>query len=112
MASVTVAHNPKLTLENATEAFKEHFGDKYEVAETSESGQLRRIVMKQSKWTGVQVHLVQTRDKTMFGFQGFMPPSPLQMLFGGLIAVLFLRQSWKLMEEEVETFIQNAAAFK
>ena len=112
MASVTVAHRPELTVENATEAFEEHFKDKYEVDGTSTIGQLQRILITKSKWTGVQINLMQTRDKTSFGFRGFMPSWVSRIPLAGQIVTLFLKSSWKEMEDEVGTFIENAAAFK
>ena len=112
MATVTVAHHPELTVENAAEVFKEHFGDKYQVDATSTLGRLERIVIKKSGWTAVYVTLTQASGKTSFVFGGFMPSMVSRVPFAGLIEVLFLRPSWKQMEEEVGTFIENAAAFK
>ena len=111
MATVTVAHHPDLTLENATEVFKEHFGDKYEVSQTDSLGGLRRIVLEKSQWTAAYVSLAQATGKTSFVFGGFMPSWVSRIPIVGLIVTLFLRTSWKEIEEEVETFIKGAAAF-
>ena len=111
MATVTIAHHPELTAESAEEAFKSHFAGKYEVYKPwMIIG--ADFVVKKSGWTGVAVKLRHGRENTSFRFGGTVPSMTSRMLFGGLIAILFLRPSWKAMEEEVRVFIENAADFK
>lgn len=119
MAKVTVAHKPELTAEGAMEVFRSHFAGKYDVYKMSGLGRLgqgltrtRDFVVKKSGWTGVGVGLEQEPNATTFVFTPFMPSPIFTVLLGGLISYLFLRPSWKALEEEVGSFIENAAAFK
>ena len=110
MATITIGHHPELTAERALEVFSSHFADKYEVYMTKLLG--RDFAMKKSGWTAVGVKLRQDKEETKFVFTAFMPSMIFQLLFGGLIAMLFLRPSWKALEEEVRVFIENAADFR
>ena len=115
MATVTVAHHPDLTLDRAMGVFKSHFFGKYDVYESSTFGRLRRVVVKKNAMTGVIVNLKQEPDTTTFVFAAFIPSVLMRGLFGLiglLIALLFLRPTWKAMEEEVRVFIENAADFR
>ena len=131
MAVIKTAHHPELTPERVIRVFDGHFAGKYEVYKTRRSGKSRRwdatirfsgayktrfagrdFVVKKSDWTGVGVKLKQDSEGTSFVFSGLMPNIILNMLVGGLIAVLFLRPRWKALEEEVRVFIENAAEFR
>ena len=110
MAVIKTAHHPELTPERVIRVFDGHFAGKYEVYKTRFAG--RDFVVKKSDWTGVGVKLKQDSEGTSFVFSGLMPNIILNMLVGGLIAVLFLRPRWKALEEEVRVFIENAAEFR
>ncbi len=112
MATITVAHKPDLTAERAMDAFRTHFADKYKVYETRFWKRGRDFIVEKSGWTGVGIKLKQESDATTFVFTPIMPSMILQLSFGGLIAMLFLRPGHKAMEDEVRTFIDNAAAFR
>ena len=108
MAVVQIAHRPELTVKEAMEVFTGHFGGKYRI----QWGGGREFVMKKTAWTGVRVVLDQRRDTTGFVVDGVVPSAFLTVMFGGLIAMLFLRRGWKAMEQEALDFIRNAAEFK
>ncbi len=110
MAVVKVAHRPNLTPERAMFAFNRHFHQDYEIRKTGIL--LRDFLVKKNAWTGVGVKLQQDVDGTSFVFTAVLPNIILNMLFGGLIAHLLLRPSWKALETEVLVFIENAADFK
>lgn len=110
MATVTVAHHPELTVEGAMEVFRSHFAGRYDVYKTAFLK--RDFVVKKSGWTGVGVKLQQEANATTFVFTPLMPSMILQLLAGGLISYLFLRPSWKALEDEVRSFIENAADFR
>lgn len=110
MAVVTVPHKPALTAQEAEKVFRSHFGGKYDVYKTSFLG--RDFVVKKSGWTGVGVKLKQESARTDLVFTPLMPNALFNLLFGSLIAMLFLRPSWKALEDEVRVFIENAVDFR
>lgn len=121
MAVVTVAHHPELTAEDAMELFRTHFAGKYEVYEArpttpgiTPAG--RDFIVKKSGWTAVGVALRHEPNATVFLFTPFMPSTlfylPFHLLLAGWIVRLPLRPSWKAMEKEVGSFIENAPEFK
>lgn len=115
MATVTIAHHPELTVDRALGVFMSHFHGKYDVYESSAFGRLRRIVVKKNAMTAVAVNLKQEPETTTFVFGAFIPSGLMRGLFGligVLIALLFLRPTWKAMEAEVRVFIENAADFR
>lgn len=110
MAKVTVAYHPELTAERATEVFRSHFAGKYDVYKTRLWPM--NLVVKKSGWTAVGVRLKQERYATTFFFTSFMPSPVLFLLLSGIpIHYLFLRRTWKAMEEEVRSFIERASEF-
>ena len=110
MAKVDVGHHPELTVDQAIQLFRNHFGTKYEVYPTK---LLRRdLVVKRSGWTAVGVKLEQQQNSTSFVFTAFIPSVLLQLFFGSLVAILILRSTWKNMEAEVQSFIEGASEFK
>ena len=110
MAIVEVGYHPDLTTERAMEVFRAHFAPQYQVQKSNLLS--RDFVVQKSGWTGVGVKLEQKAGSTSFVFTAFLPSFMLQMLVGNLIAMLILRPSWKGMEQEVRTFIENAKEFK
>ena len=110
MAIVRVAHRPNLTPERAMFAFERNFHSKYKIYKSGVM--LRDFVVRKNSWTGVGVQLKQGDDETHFVFTAMMPSIILNILFGGLIAFLFLRPSWKALENDVREFIETAADFK
>ena len=72
----------------------------------------RDFIVKKGGWAGVGVRLKQEKTGTSFVFTGLIPNVLLQVLFGGLVAYLFLRPSWKAMESEVAAFIETAPEFQ
>ncbi|PKB72489.1 MAG: hypothetical protein BZY87_00100 [SAR202 cluster bacterium Io17-Chloro-G6] len=110
MAIVRVAHRPNLSPERAMYAFNRNFHREYKIYK---SGVLMRdFVVKKNAWTGVGVKLKQEDNGTSFVFTAMMPSIILNILFGGVIAFLFLRPSWRAMERDVGAFIESAADFK
>jgi len=112
MAKVTVAHHPELTVETAMEVFRTHFGERYDVYSTKPLVGPTAIVVKKSGRTAVRVILKQGQNDTTFVLFPFAPSAIFNLLFMGLITVLFLRPSWKAMEDEVRLFIENASEFR
>lgn len=110
MPQVTVVHRPELTFERALGAFRDHFDGKYRVGTASLLG-VRRIVVDKSDWVGVTIDLRQETGSTSFSLRGYIPSSLYSWLFGGLIAIMFLRKSWREMEREVTAFIEAAPDF-
>jgi hypothetical protein len=110
MATMPIGYLPELTKEQAREIFAQGFAGKYEIINTPV---LRRdFVVKKSGWAGVGVKLQQDSDKTTFVYTGMMPNFLLQALFGGLASYMFLRKSWRAMEQEVAEFIATAPEFR
>lgn len=110
MATVSIGYLPELTKEQAREIFAQGFAGKYEITDTPA---LRRdFVVKKSGWAGVGVRLQQEKDKTTFVYTAMMPNLLLQAIFGGLASYLFLRSSWKALEQEVAEFIAQAPEFR
>lgn len=122
MATVTIAHHPELTPSGVMEIFRSHFADKYEISEAPWysrwliEGASRDFFVKKNSWVGVGVLLNQQDDGTSFVFTGIMPTAfgtITAVLMGGyLIAYLFVRPRWREMEADIQTFMENAAAFK
>jgi len=106
MAEIVVAHRPDLTVERAVEVFRSHFGETYEVYNTSIWG--RDFVVKKNGRTAVGIRLKQ-QDKTSFIFTAFTPSFLFKMMFSGLLSYLILRPGWKAIEGEVAHFIRNSA---
>ena len=110
MAVVKIAHRPNLTPERAMFAFERHFHQHYKVHKSGVM--LRDFVVRKNSWTGVGIKLQQEADGTSFVFTAMMPSVILNIFFGGVIAFLFLRPSWKALEDDVREFIETAADFK
>lgn len=124
MAEVFVAHNPKLIGETAMQVFETHFGDRYVVhlptfMQRAFAGKPDFVVRK-SAWAAVGVWLKQKDNTTSFVFfTGVTPSAVVLGVFAGgvgvlityLLAWMVLRSSWKAMEEEVRSFIENAPEF-
>ncbi len=110
MAIVRVAHRPNLTPERAMFAFERHFHREYKIYKSGVL--LRDFVVRKNSWTGVGVQLKQADNETSFVFTAMMPSIILNILFGGLIAFLFLRPSWRALENDVREFIETAADFR
>ena len=110
MAKVTVRYHPELTVEGAVEVFRSHFAGKYHVYKTRLWPM--NFVVKKSAWTAVGLRLKHEPYVTTFFFVSFMP-SPIFFFFLSGIPIhhLFLRRSWKAMEEEVRSLIENAGQF-
>ena len=120
MATVTVAHKPELTVEDAAEVFSRHFTERYEV-------QLKRIpgrfVVRKSRWIALNVSLVQREDSTSFMFTGKIPlafyvlvglgffMSMIGALVAGVIGWILLRRNWRVMEDEVTSLLLSASEF-
>lgn len=110
MPEITVAHRPELTLDRALGAFRDEFGDRYEVREARLLG-IRRITVNKTSWVGVTVDLRHTRDRTIFSYRGYIPSTVYNLLLGGFIAMMILRSRWRELENEVRAFIEAAPAF-
>lgn len=107
MATINVSK--PATADQAMEAFQRHFSN-YTVYPTKIL--TRDFIVKKSNWTGVGVKVKQENSGTEFVFTPLIPNFMFQAMFGGLIAYLFLRSSWKAAEQEVADFIQSASEFK
>jgi len=119
VASVTIAHHPELTAEDLVAIFQKQFGGKYEIIPTPRQP-LFDLIVRRSAWTGIFVHLKQTRDKTKLVFWG-NPPSAWArlivvfsvfasfLLFGLVFWQLLV---WKEMTDEVRAFIETADQFR
>ncbi len=110
MAVVKIAHRPNLTPERAMFAFNRRFQQEYKIHKSGVM--LRDFVVRKNSWTGVGIQLKQEDDSTSFVFTAMMPSIILNILFGGVIAFLFLRPSWRALENDVREFIETAADFK
>ena len=110
MAKITIAHHPELTVDGAIEVFRDHFAGKYEVRKTRDI--LSDFELQKSAGTGVKLKLRQDRDGTRFTYTASVPSFLLRLFFVNLTGWLFLRSSWKELEEEVGAFIENAPEFK
>ena len=118
---VELRHNPELTVEQAMEIFRTHFGAKYEVYRIK----VRRglFMVKKSAWTGVRVTLVQTKEATHFNLGSDMPSVALRILMffcvliPGLWPALFVflyiwnQRCVKPLQNEVKQFITAAPDF-
>jgi radical SAM superfamily enzyme YgiQ (UPF0313 family) len=115
MAVVIVGHHPELIAEEAMKVFQRHFTGKYVVYMYKLVG-IRRIVVKKSAWVGVIVRLKQEKGKTSFDVNYYSPSMLARMPFFGLlqplILWLILRSSYKAIENEVKSFIENAEELK
>lgn len=110
MATLSIGYKPELTKEQAQEIFAQGFSGKYEVVKAHVMR--RDFLLKKSGWAGVGVRLQQDKDQTVFVFTGMMPNVLLQAIFGGLASYLFLRSTWKQLEQEVWEFIAAAPEFQ
>jgi hypothetical protein len=110
MATVSIGYKPELTKEQAQEIFAQGFSGKYEVVKAQVMR--RDFILKKSAWAGVGVRLQQDKNGTSFVYTGMMPNMLLQALFGGLASYLFLRSTWKQLEQEVAAFIAAAPEFQ
>lgn len=112
MKVVSVGHHPELTLESAMEIFRKHFAGKYEVYKPRHRHGF--FIVKKSIWAGVRVEPRQDKkkDATSFVFSAWIPSDFLNALLMGLIAWVILRPQWKILEEEIKSFIENAPEFK
>jgi hypothetical protein len=110
MATLSIGYRPELTKEQAQEVFARGFAGKYEVVQAQVMR--RDFLLKKSGWAGVGVRLQQDKDQTVFVFTGMMPNLLLQAIFGGLASYLFLRSTWKELEQEVSEFIATAPEFQ
>ena len=120
MATVVVAHKPELTVEDTAEVFSRHFAGRYEV---QHEPMRRRFIIRKSRWTSLNVSLVQREDSTSFMVNGRIP-----LLFYGLIVLgflwligavivgiigwIYLRRNWKVMEDEVTSLLLSANEFR
>ena len=110
MATINIGHNPALTPERAMAIFQRRFAGTYQVYETKR--RLRDFIVKKSDWAGVGVKVKQDPNKTTLVFTGMMPNPIFQALFGGLASYLFLRSSWKELEDEIAAFIEDEREFR
>ena len=121
MATVTISHHPGLTIASAMDMFRSHFAGKYDILNAPWYSRLllegasRDFFVKKNSWVGVGVKLQQELNRTTFVFTGLFPT-----VFGaitvwgtlGIIGYLFARPRFREMEAEIQSFIENAAAFK
>lgn len=110
MATISIGHKPELTAEEALAAFQHHFAGTYEVYPTKL--RMRDFIVKKNDWAGVGVKVKQESRKTTFVFTALMPHTLYRALFSGLVSYLFLRSSWKALEDEVAAFIEEEKAFR
>ena len=110
MATISIGYKPELSKEQAQEIFTQGFAGKYEIVKAHVMR--RDFVVKKSGWAGVGVRLQQDNSDTSFIFTGMMPNMLLQVLFGGVASYLFLRSTWKQLEQEVTDFIAAAPEFQ
>jgi hypothetical protein len=110
MAIINIGSRPDLTPDQAREVFAQHFAGKYEVVTSNALN--RQFIIRKSGWAGVGVRLKQEKTGTSFVFTGLIPNVALQVMFGGAIAYLFLRSSWKELEAEIAQFIENEPSFQ
>lgn len=110
MATISVGCTPKLTAEQAMETFQRRFAARYQVYETRL--RMRDFIVKKNDWAGVGVKVKQEADKTTFVYTALMPHTLYRVLFGGLVSYLFLRSSWKALEDEVGAFIEDEKSFR
>ncbi|HEY32974.1 MAG TPA: hypothetical protein G4O10_07705 [Dehalococcoidia bacterium] len=117
--TVTVAHHPELTWQDAMEIFQRHFSGKYKVRKIKRTI-ARHFIICRSPLIGTRVKLEQSEGKTSFVFDGDAPNALLALLFwmglGILISVIIyltvLKPKLKAMENEVKLYIENAPEFK
>ncbi len=110
MATISVGYKPELTTEQTVEVFQRHFAGKYQVYQTKL--RMRDFIVKKSDWAGVGVKVKQEKDKTTFVFTALMPNAFYRVLFSGLVSYLFLRSSWKTLEDELAAFIEDGKEFR
>jgi hypothetical protein len=110
MATISIGSKRELTTEQALETFQRHFSGKYQVYATKL--RMRDFIVKKSDWAGVGVKVKQEKDKTTFVFTAMMPNMLYRALFSGLVSYLFLRSSWKTLEDEVAAFIEDERSFR
>jgi hypothetical protein len=110
MATITVGHLPGLTAAQAMETFARDLSGTYEVYPATFKN--RDFVLKKSDWQGVGVRLKQGNEKTTFVFTAMLPNSFIQGYAGGLVSYIFLRSSWKELENEVADFIATCPDFQ
>ena len=110
MAKVTVPYHPELTVQRVIEVFRSHFAGKYDVYKTRLWP--RGFVVKKSGWSAIGIRLKHEPYATTFLFMSFTP-SPIVLFFltGIPIHYLLLRSTWKAMEQEVRSLIENASEF-
>ena len=111
MPRIAVLHNPDLTIQAAMEAFQRHFVGRYDVYRPDVPGKLgRHFVIKKSGWTGAGVTLEQTGTSTSFDFSAQMPSKLLATFFWPEAYPFYIR-SWRALENEVGSFIENEPTF-
>ncbi len=88
---VELRHNPELTIEQAMQIFRSHFGNKYKIYRRRVRRRFRFFMIEKSAWTGIRVTLVQTKDATRFDLGSDMPSAPLQVPF---IVSAFIPPLW------------------
>jgi hypothetical protein len=111
MPKITLRHNPELTAEKVMEIFKKQFQGKYEIYATRLIG--ADLIIKKSAWTGVSVKLKQAEGQTILKYGAMAPSAGVRMLFYALIPILILYfVSWKKMQNEIKSFVENAPEFK
>lgn len=121
MSKVKVRHNPGLTVEQAMQIFRSHFGGKYEIYRIK----VRRglFMIKKSALTGVRMRLIQTKDATHFDLGGDVPSLALRILLFFCVLIpalwpaLFVfwliwnNRCFKPLRSEVKQFIAAAPEF-
>jgi hypothetical protein len=124
MTTVTVGHHPELTAEQAMEVFSRQLADKYDVYRATGIGRWlnggMHFVVRKSNWAAVGVRLWQKKNSTKISFVSIYPPIVLVGLFGALVGVLItmgiawimLKPSWKAIEADITSCIENAVEFK
>ena len=120
MATVVVAHQPELTVEDAADVFSRHFAGTYEVQHQPIPGS---FAVRKSRWTALNVSLVQREDSTSFTFTRIIPLLfwvlvalgfwiGLIGLIVGVIVWILLRRNWIVMEDEITSLLLNASEFR
>lgn len=110
MKTVTVDHNPELTLQGAMAVISRHFGGRYHMRQL-DMMMAKWIIVEKTPFTAARVRLKRTRNRTYFEIQGY---------YGSLVAAfsiflmswLWLWPGWRRMEEEVASFLETAPEFE